>query len=273
MKMCAPRWLLVTIFIVVTAVGCSATTPPPAPTSAPSTASTPLIDCAALEADIERAIITGPATLDNVRAVLISVDGESKIAHYRRGFTEDHYGHVFSVTKSVLSILIGIAIDDGLIDDVDQPLIKLLPKHRKAMSGDTGKVTLRHLLSMSGGFNDDWPGGFVWEEYAKPGKRFIDVLLDRRQEFEPGATFWYSDTGAHLAAAVLQAALDRADGDDPRTILDYARKRCSIRWRSRPSQASPSPYLIPSTLLASSMRGLVGEPTRTVSSWAGSASV
>ena len=204
--------------------------------------------------------------------MLISVDGESKIAHYRRGFTEDDYGHVFSVTKSVLSILIGIAIDDGLIDDVDQPLIKLLPKHRKAMSGDTGKVTLRHLMSMSGGFNDDWPGGFVWEEYAEPGKSFIDVLLDRRQEFEPGATFWYSDTGAHLAAAVLQAALDRADGDDPRTILDYARKRCSIRWRSRPSQASPSPFPIPSTPLASSKRGSVGEPTRMVSSWARSAS-
>jgi CubicO group peptidase (beta-lactamase class C family) len=48
----------------------------------------------------------------------------------------------------VLSILIGIAIDDGLIADIDQPLIELLPKHRKAMSGDTAKVTLRHLTTM-----------------------------------------------------------------------------------------------------------------------------
>ena len=76
----------------------------------------------ALEAEIEKAITTGPATLDKVRAVLVNVDGETKIAHYRHGFTEDDYGHVFSVTKSVLSILIGIAIADGLIADIDQPL-------------------------------------------------------------------------------------------------------------------------------------------------------
>ena len=136
---CAPRWLLATIVTLVAAMGCSATTTPPVPTSAPATASTSGIDYVALEAEIEKAITTGPATLDNVRAVLISVDGESKITHYRHDFTQDDYGHVFSVTKSVLSILIGIAIDDGLIDDVDEPLMKLLPMHRKAMSGDTGQ--------------------------------------------------------------------------------------------------------------------------------------
>ena len=80
-----------------------------------------------------------------MRAVLVNVDGETKIAHYRHGFTEDDYGHVFSVTKSVLSILIGIAIDEGVIADIDQPLSTLLPKHREAMSGDTGKVTFAPL--------------------------------------------------------------------------------------------------------------------------------
>ena len=240
---CAPRWLLATIVTLVAAMGCSATTTPPVPTSAPATASTSGIDYVALEAEIEKAITTGPATLDNVRAVLISVDGESKITHYRHDFTQDEYGHVFSVTKSVLSILIGIAIDDGLIVDVDEPLMTLLPMHRKAMSGDTGKVTLRHLLTMSGGFNDDWPGGIVWEEYAEPGKSFIDVLLDRRQEFEPGATFWYSDTSAHLAAAVLQAALERADGDSPRTVLDYAREKVfdPLEISTHPSFSRPVP--------------------------------
>jgi CubicO group peptidase (beta-lactamase class C family) len=40
---------------------------------------------------------------------------------------------VFSVTKSVVSILIGMAIEDGLNADIDQPLADLLPKHREAM--------------------------------------------------------------------------------------------------------------------------------------------
>jgi CubicO group peptidase (beta-lactamase class C family) len=105
-------------------MGCSRSSQPP---PAPATTSKPPTDYAALESEIERAITTGPATLDNVRAVLVSVDGETRIAHYRHGFTEKDYGHVFSVTKSVLSILMGIAIADGLIPSIDQPLADLLP--------------------------------------------------------------------------------------------------------------------------------------------------
>jgi hypothetical protein len=84
-----------TILVLVATVGCS---PSPAsrplPTSEPTPASEPPIDYVALEAEIEKAITTGPATLDDVRVVLVSVDGETKIAHYRHGFTEDDHGHV-----------------------------------------------------------------------------------------------------------------------------------------------------------------------------------
>ena len=241
------RWLLVTIFMLVAIVGCSPAATPPSPTSPPTPTSQPRIDYVALEGEIEKAITTGPVTLDKVRAVLVNVDGNTKIAHYRHGFTEDNYGHVFSVTKSVVSILIGIAIADGLIADIDQPLGALLPKHRKAMTGDTAKVTLRHLMTMSGGFNNQFPGGFVWEEYAKPGRSFVNVLLERRQDFEPGTVFWYSDVSAHLVAAVLAAALERADGDRPRTVLDYAREKLfdplGIPTRPTFSQALPDPFL------------------------------
>jgi CubicO group peptidase (beta-lactamase class C family) len=240
------RWLLVTIFMLVAVVGCTPAAPPPSPTSPPTPASTSTIDYVALQAEIEKAITTGPVTLDKVRAVLVNVDGQTKIAHYRHGFTDDDQGHVFSVTKSVLSILIGIAIGDGLIPDIDQPLSTLLPKHREAMSGDTAKVTLRHLLTMSGGFNNEFPGRFVWEEYAKPGQSFVNVLLERRQEFEPGKVFWYSDVSAHLVAAVLAAALERADGDRPRTVLDYAREKLfdplGISTSPAFSQALPDPF-------------------------------
>jgi len=243
MNVWTSRWLLVTIFTLVAVVGCSPAATPPSPTSPPTPTSQPRIDYVALEGEIEKAITTGPVTLDKVRAVLVNVDGESKIAHYRHGFTEDNYGHVFSVTKSVVSTLIGIAIADGLIADIDQPLSALLPKHRKAMSGDTAKVTLRHLMTMSGGFNNEFPGGFVWEKYTEPGRSFVNVLLERRQEFEPGKVFHYSDVSAHLAAAVLAAALERADGDRPRTILDYAREKLfdplAISTRSAFSQALP----------------------------------
>ena len=141
-KVGSRRPVLVTIFVLVSVLGCSPAAAPPSPNSpasysplaesplpksSPTRAGASSIDYVALEAEIEKAISTGPVTLDNVQAVLVNVDGETAIAHYRHGFTEGNYGHVWSVTKSVISILIGIAIEDGLIADLDTPLAKLLP--------------------------------------------------------------------------------------------------------------------------------------------------
>jgi CubicO group peptidase (beta-lactamase class C family) len=245
MNLGAARWRLVTIIMLVAAVGCSpSSAPPPLTTSEPPPASKPSTDYVALEAEIEQTITTGPATLDNVRAVLVSVDGETKIAHYRHGFTDADHRHVFSVTKSVVSILIGIAIGDGLIASIDQPLAELLPDHRQAMSDDIANVTLRQLMTMSGGFDDYMPVGDQWEKSAEPGGNYVELLL-KRPQYPPGTAFWYSNPSAHLAAAVLAAALERADGDRPRTILDYAREKLfgPLGISTRPAFSRPLPNL------------------------------
>jgi CubicO group peptidase (beta-lactamase class C family) len=221
----------VLVLLLLTLVGCSLPlTPPP-----DSSSGRPPIDYAALEADVEKAISTGPPSLDNVRAVLVSVDGESRIAHYRHSFTESDHAHVFSVTKSVLSILIGIAIADGVIADLDQPLSTLLPKHHRAMTGDTGSVTLRHLMTMTAGFRDD--PTYAWTRSVEHGVNYVDVLLERRQEIEPGRVFIYSNADAHVASAVLAAALERAGGEHAPTVLDYARERLfdPLGIQTRPS--------------------------------------
>jgi CubicO group peptidase (beta-lactamase class C family) len=101
------------------------------------------IDYLALVAAIENKIVTGSVALDNVRAVLVSVDGETKISHYRHGFTAEDATHVWSITKSVVSTLIGIAISDGIIDSLDQTLGELLPRQRPSMPAAVAAVTLR----------------------------------------------------------------------------------------------------------------------------------
>jgi len=224
MNVTTARWLLVPILMLYVAMGCSLSpASPPSPPSPGMPANAPPVDYGALEAAIEKAITTGPASLDNVRAVLISVDGETKIAHYRHGFTANDYGHVFSTTKSVISILVGIAIADGLIAGLDQPLTELLPDHREAMGDDVAKITLRQLMTMYGGFPEYLPDGPEWEESAKAGGDYVDLLVARLSF--PGTDFWYSDVSAHLVAVVLAAALERAESGRPRTILDYAREK------------------------------------------------
>ena len=148
------------------------------------------------------------------------------------------------MTKSVISILIGIAIADGLIAGPDERLAELLPKHRQAMSGDTARVTLRQVMAMSGGFDSDLLVADLWETSAEPGGDFVELLLER-PKYPPGTGFWYSDPSAYVVAAVLAAALERSDGDRPRTILDYGREKLfdPLGISTRPSFSRPLPDL------------------------------
>ena len=60
------------------------------------------------------------------------------------------------------------------------------------------------------------------------------MLLERRQDFEPGKVFWYSDVSAHLAAAVLAAALDGPTATVLGRFWTTPGRNSSIRWTSRP---------------------------------------
>ena len=205
------------VLALLLAIGCSGPTLQPKPSASS-------VDWQALGAAVETAIQGGETQgLDNIRAVLVSVDGKIQLEHYRNGFSADDHEHVWSVTKSVVATLIGIAIDDGLIPSVDQPLSVLLPEHRKAMTPTASQVTLRQLMSMSGGFaEEDW--SLVLYERDKSGDDdFIDYLLKLGPRHEPGTSFEYSNTSAHLAAAVLASALARSKDPPRQTLLDYAR--------------------------------------------------
>jgi CubicO group peptidase (beta-lactamase class C family) len=112
------------------------------------------------------------------------------------------------------------------------------------MSGDTAAVTLRQLMTMSGGFDEYMPVGDQWEKSAEPGENYVDLLLARPQ-YSPGTAFYYSDPGSHLVAAVLEAALDQAAAGRPRTVLDYARERLfdPLSISTRPALSRPFPDL------------------------------
>ena len=61
---------------------------------------------------------------------------------------------------------------------------------------------------------------------------------------DAGTEFSYSNTSSHLVAAVLAAAFQRADGDHPRSVLDYAREKLfdPLQIDTRPAYTKPIPY-------------------------------
>jgi CubicO group peptidase (beta-lactamase class C family) len=128
-------WRTMTILLPILALlaGCSAQAVP-APSATASTVprpSTPSVDSVALQQEVEDYIGSHAAALDSVRAVLVVVDGQTRLEYYRDGFAAGDYEHLWSVTKSVVSTLVGIAIGEGLIPDLDTSLQVLLPEYRK----------------------------------------------------------------------------------------------------------------------------------------------
>lgn len=114
---------------VVIASGCtSGAQPGPVTTASAPTAG------ADLDTAIEAYVTAGSGNLENITAILVSVDGKLLTEKYRQRGSAEQQTHVFSITKSVLSTLVGIAVAEGKITDLDQPLRSLLPRHAKHMS-------------------------------------------------------------------------------------------------------------------------------------------
>jgi CubicO group peptidase (beta-lactamase class C family) len=125
----------------------------------------------------------------------------------------DDYFDVQSVTKSVVSTLIGIAVGEGLIGSVDDTLAQLLPEDVDVMSAEVQATTLRQLLTMNAGLVADRRtiAG------AAQSKDWVRLIL-AHPSGPPGQGFEYSNPTSHLLAAIVA----QATGTSP---LEYARNR------------------------------------------------
>jgi CubicO group peptidase (beta-lactamase class C family) len=216
-----PRRLSLLALLMLLAVLASCSSPAesqltPSPTKA-------AVDYAAMETMIENKISSGSLGLSTINAVLVSVNGETKVAHYRNGSKPDDALHVVSVTKSVVSALIGIAIEEKIISGLDATLPELLPRYGKYLTAEEKSITLRQLMSMTAGFPSEARGDKFDRAFERTDP--IPAILTGGLEWPPGEVFSYSNPGAHLVSAVLREALVGADGDNPRTVLEYAREK------------------------------------------------
>ena len=147
--------------------------------------------------------------LGSVEAVLVSAHGKTVIAHYRNR-TPSKHTNVWSVTTSVMTLLVGVAIDEGQLS-LDQTLSELLPDYRSQMTPQMGSITLRHLLTMTSGIPDIGVPVFSADDT-------VGMILTYGTVSDPGEQFAYSRSAAHLIGAVLAEAVNRS-------VLDYAREK------------------------------------------------
>ena len=171
--------------------------------------------------------ISGGKTFDDLLetsktlAFLIIQDDVLVFEYYGNGHSESAISQIFSTSKSILSILVGTAIDDGLITSVKDPVTKYVPELAGA---GFENVTIENLLNMQSNmdyFENDNPFGehviFNFTNHLE------DEILGLRVLTKPDRQFRYK-SGDN---ALLGLILDRTLGD--KTITQYIQERL---WNS-----------------------------------------
>ena len=151
--------------------------------------------------------LAGFLDVNHVVGLLVIKRGEVVVERYTHGMTRETAWYSFSIAKSVVSLLIGAALQDGYIESLDAPVTSYLPM---LVGSAYDGVTIRHALHMASGV--EWN-----EDYADPASDVANTggsALDRLRYLrgkssveEPGAVFNYNTGETNLLGAVLRAAI------------------------------------------------------------------
>lgn len=142
----------------------------------------------------------------DTRAYLIIKDGQVLFEEYWFELEQDALHGSFSMAKSIVSMLVGIAIEEGHIAGLEADMADLLPNYNDAMLRG---IPLRDVLSMASGLSlgvDDYVSPFSIMTRAYYGHNFHDIISHIEHKRPTGEFFEYTDIQALLLGAVLQEA-------------------------------------------------------------------
>jgi len=135
-----------------------------------------------------------------INAALIIKDEDIVFEYYSSPEYPETKFEFQSCTKSIVSILIGIAIDKGLIENVDVKIIKYFPELEQDSDSRKKEIAIRHLLDFTAGFEppeyNTWVNSLNW----------VDFVLNRPMTASPGEQWEYNSGASHLLSAILQKA-------------------------------------------------------------------
>jgi CubicO group peptidase (beta-lactamase class C family) len=138
-----------------------------------------------------------------INSVIIVRNGYIVLDAYSYGRKANYTYNIYSCAKSVMSVLIGIAIDKGYIKDVNQPVLDFFGT-RNAENLDANKkaMTLEHLLTMTTGLECRDQGIHVWQWRSSADS--VQFMMDLPMAEAPGTRFKYCNGASFLLSAILQ---------------------------------------------------------------------
>jgi CubicO group peptidase (beta-lactamase class C family) len=193
----------------------------------------------------------------NIHAVVVARGGKLVMERYYSGpderlgqpigtiaYAPDVKHDLRSITKSVTSMLIGIALGQGRFPDLDTPVMDLFPEYASLRNADNARITFRHLLTMTSGLK--WDESLPYNNPANSELQMDDAADPIRYVLEqpviatPGSVYNYNGGNTTLLGAVLAKVTGKR-------IDDYAKERLfgplaitDFEWVDLPSTKQPA---------------------------------
>ena len=159
------------------------------------------------------------AYIDDMKTVSFLLIRNDSILYetYRGGWNDTLTSNLFSATKSIVGLLVGIAIDEGKIDSVDDKVVKYIPEYNRGKQKD---ITIRNLLTMSAGMDWDeaYASLFSVTTHGYYGNDLYNLIMSLDIVDTPGVQYSYRSGETQLLSFLVEAATGE-------TISRYAEKR------------------------------------------------
>ncbi len=164
----------------------------------------------------------------NIRSIIIANEGRVVAERYYGRYSYDSLEHLRSATKSIMSLLIGIAIDQGFIESVEVPISKYI----STVPEDKTSIKIQNLLNMTSGIK--WNEG----EGYNDNNRMIDSgnplnhMMSLPMSNSPGSTWNYSTGDIHLLSVILTEATGKSTREFAESNLFFPLGIMDLKWQT-----------------------------------------
>ena len=138
-----------------------------------------------------------------LESILILKDRKLILEEYFYGYHRTKLHRINSCTKSITSLLLGIALDRHKVMDANQSVFNFFPQYNSLKTPEKERIKLKHVLTMTAGFNEE-------EGSEEPGPdHFIQYILDSPMVTNPGEKFRYSGKCTNLLGGMIYTLENR----------------------------------------------------------------
>lgn len=178
------------------------------------------------------AVAIAAAEVPRLHSLLVSHRGSLVLERYLNGRRATQHANVKSVSKSIISALVGIAIEQQHIPSVREPISTYFPELlRGEANGAKRAITIEDLLTMRSGLESTSGRNYgAWVT----SKNWVRFVLARELETAPGTVMDYSTGSTHLLSAILTKATKKSTWQYAQEVLARPLGFSLARWPQDP---------------------------------------